>query len=620
MEKIRILFYTDRYHSENPAQDFTLEPAGDLSLSMLRDLIVANKPTTADIEVGLVNRNMGSHAEKKLTSDLLKEYDELWVFGHYQADYHPSAAVFDSRYGGPYNELDDSEVAALEAWMKTGGVLITGDHSEEKQNGHDTTLPSFLGLGRALGHRIPRAGRMRVWDGSPLSFREDSFNTNSAGEFVDLLNSDLEKDQEPQHIYVYTDEQDPYYPHELFLGRRLQGGPLRRIQVFPDHPHEGKLATDFSDWPAGYPLPRAVAWGFDHRFNSPRYYPIVSVYEGSDGLGRIVADSTWHHYINKNLKGLPADSVLGLIGNYYGNLAYWLAPRDKRERMQTALLPWLALNPRVAEVASGDAMLIGQTAKQLIDSHLRAYEIVALSDYLTPPTFLKLPKKFISLAQEVRLGHCLKQFYEKDLPGKANGLNQRDLITYQDLLSDGLKEALQASLRDFENYAKTIGEGFQALIDIAEPDGNSDRLNREMDEPFSTKTIKEDTTVSQFQGDWEARLEPNTGGPSFIQFDIRDGSGTDVDIYYPPMVGGSRPAPVVGKTHKNHISFTLNISGREHNFYGAYRAPVAGDSKDGYLDGVFVYALSTPLQAGINAVLPLDSDDGGWTGSQPRNV
>src|SRR5215216_5986751 len=167
MEKIRILFYTDLYHQDNPSLDFTFEPADPfisrLGLAMLRDLIVENRPVTADVEISLVNRNNPCHAAQKLTSRLLSQYDELWVFGYYEADYNKPG--FDPIYGGPHNELDVNEVAALREWMNTGGVLITGDHARDRQAEHDPKLPDKLSLGRALGHSIIRAGKMRKWEG-----------------------------------------------------------------------------------------------------------------------------------------------------------------------------------------------------------------------------------------------------------------------------------------------------------------------------------------------------------------------------------------------------------------------------------------------------------------------
>jgi hypothetical protein len=69
---------------------------------------------------------------------------------------------------------------------------------------------------------------------------------------------------------------------------------------------------------------------------------IVATYNGNlAGVGRIVADSTWHHYVNLNLLGFqhpaPEGSVADQIGQYYANLAVWLAPCHKRQLMAMAM-------------------------------------------------------------------------------------------------------------------------------------------------------------------------------------------------------------------------------------------------------------------------------------------
>jgi hypothetical protein len=57
-------------------------------------------------------------------------------------------------------------------------------------------------------------------------------------------------------------------------------------------------------------------------------YYIVIAYDGSiAGVGRIVADSTWHHHMNVNLKGFPpGDSMIAQFARFYVNLAVWLSP------------------------------------------------------------------------------------------------------------------------------------------------------------------------------------------------------------------------------------------------------------------------------------------------------
>jgi len=59
-----------------------------------------------------------------------------------------------------------------------------------------------------------------------------------------------------------------------------------------------------------------------------------------------VADSSWHHYVNINLKGFPhpapPESNSDKIGQFYGNLAIWLAPMHKRRQMAQVMYRELA--------------------------------------------------------------------------------------------------------------------------------------------------------------------------------------------------------------------------------------------------------------------------------------
>ena len=320
MVKLNILFYTDLHFPGHPEFGFTLEPSdpdeAPKGLSLLRDLILRNRHKGSEIEITLINRNVTESGDtqlgaRKLTSTLLSAYDELWFFGYYQKN----MPDFNPRTGGPENELNDDEVLALRGWMAEGGVLISGDHAVPQS--------PYLGLGRALGYRVPRAGQMRRWEGPPTSNQGDSFNTMSPGQVLDDLDDpNLQDNEEPQHIHLWMDEAGSGLPHELF---QCSDGI---INVLPDHKHEGALvipALTGSDWPDGSPTPFFVAWGSDNRHSFPFFNPLVSVYDGHQvSVGRIVADSTWHHYTNVNLHNLPWDPMgdknprvaVNLIGQY----------------------------------------------------------------------------------------------------------------------------------------------------------------------------------------------------------------------------------------------------------------------------------------------------------------
>ena len=135
-------------------------------------------------------------------------------------------------------------------------------------------------------------------------------------------------------------------------GRASADWPSTRIDILPDHVHEGAVAIPRAFDPATWPRrngfqakPEIVAWGTNKAplrlslglgasgvFASWREVGAVAAYDGEAvGVGRIVAHSTWHHFVNVNLVGFrnPDGSpgkVLARLGEYYANLAMWLSP------------------------------------------------------------------------------------------------------------------------------------------------------------------------------------------------------------------------------------------------------------------------------------------------------
>ena len=184
---------------------------------------------------------------------------------------------------------------------------------------------------------------------------------------------DPQEDEWPQNLILTTypvpgdplSFAQPYgrRVHELFCGR------TRPITVFPDHMHEGQLILPnrflTSVWPQrteGQPRPEVVARGTDKR--NGRVYDLVMAYEGSSaGAGRIVADSTWHHDFNVNLKGFPGGGyVLAALAQFYANLAVWLSPPAKRWQIACWLRWKLVHNPNVLMTYGNSRMALGRVA------------------------------------------------------------------------------------------------------------------------------------------------------------------------------------------------------------------------------------------------------------------
>lgn len=305
----------------------------------------------------------------------LDHYHQVWFYG------------FESGPNVPH-ALDDGELEILYRWMneRDGGVFATGDHEN---------------LGEALCSRIPRVRNMRHWSFPPAPDNQglDRHDTLVPGrDYGPTANDesqeytfDDESDDIPMRIRLrkYPDwswwwphfkPTKPWFwyktsaPHPVLCG---SDGP---IDVLPDHPHEGEVVVprDLTDAPGfgGYkfpeypdfgsqPLsPEIIAWARvqdDHEVGdfkgpvNPKEFGAVGAYDGHRvGVGRVIVDSTWHHWFDVNLTGrmvLFSDQVgnietgdprkengfldtpegvqaLDRIRNYYRNVAIWLAPPD----------------------------------------------------------------------------------------------------------------------------------------------------------------------------------------------------------------------------------------------------------------------------------------------------
>ena len=398
---IKILIYTDNPAMENDDSFFGLQS--------MRERLLSHAPRFAKLQTTTVCRSSSdqNHADNKINVVLDREvqqtgqpFDEIWFFGIHQANQNaPQPSSFRE---GPACELDANEVAALNQWMSAqnggqgGGVLMTGDHANRSpfglvlNNDGPCGAPApnttDMGLGRAIGRCVPRAGALRLWEGPPTTSPNDSFSTLSS------LTGD-QNDRFPQHLTLrnvtpHGDLDENGQPHPLFFYR--QGDFIR---VFPDHHHEGAVVIpdvldpdQWPDGPNGQVRPQVVALGTDQRRD--RSLNIVATYNGDlAGVGRIVADSTWHHYINANLGGFfhpaPIGSEADQIGQFYGNLATWLAPRSKRIQMARAMC-WELSRYTLQQEGRGDPERLGVVAHSLLDRVASPCEIHELLLALPP--------------------------------------------------------------------------------------------------------------------------------------------------------------------------------------------------------------------------------------------
>ncbi|HEU4388329.1 MAG TPA: hypothetical protein VFV34_11065 [Blastocatellia bacterium] len=420
---IRILLYTDDPNGITATTDL-------FGLSRMIDHIKTHLPEFADISTTWMSRYSRRQdvADNKLTRDLLNQFDEIWFFGLHHLKLDRFSAILG---GGPESELDPEEIAVLQEWMSAagnnsrgGGVLMTGDHANRRDpfpvgspavDPCNRTEPEeFFGLGRALGQRVPRAGQLRKWEGPPTSCKKDSFNTQAPKQGIDIDSLRLQIDRVPQQLILrtFSETGDPMpggRPHPLFF---FKGDSM--IEVFPDHAHEGAIIipAEFDEeiWPkvkGVQPKPQVVASGIDKR--NARLLDLVAAYNGdSANVGRIVADSTWHHYLNINLTQFQPPATEGSaadqIGQFYANLALWLSPRTIRVAMAHEMLSRLANHPMVLQEIGGNVVDVGRAGYSLVSRRASPCEIHELIQAAVPGKYRERFETMSFPATGVNLG------------------------------------------------------------------------------------------------------------------------------------------------------------------------------------------------------------------------
>lgn len=314
-------------------------------------------------------------------------YDQVWLFGSAR-----SRRQADGQWSG---RLSDSELRVLCQFMNGGGgVFATGDHED---------------LGCAMGGFLPRVRAMRRWffpmpgpngEGlAPPIGGEGRFDTNREGP-TGGYQFDDQSDVVPQVI------EPKYYTARTFILREtawphpLLCGPGGVITVLPDHPHESQctVAADLNWTPVidgltvtefppavdggARPVPEVVAWSRvigGHSTSGKtgttisRRFGAIGAYDGHRaGVGRVVTDATWHHFINVNLTGSSGSSFPKTIGflatpqgqahyaeiqAYFRNIALWLARPQKITCMRNWGLLLVIHSHRLQEVFDPDIRL-----------------------------------------------------------------------------------------------------------------------------------------------------------------------------------------------------------------------------------------------------------------------
>ena len=396
MTEIKILIYTDVARIAQGKDSW--------GVTRLREILEAQTSSFVEFKLSVINRHEGAQVgqpstPRRIDEGLLKDFDEVWVFGFYQNN---AGKVFGD-FGSDQNELDEHEEAALHTRMNEHGlgVLISGDHSNPRPTGsEDDPVSTFICLGKAIGYHLPRAKELRTWDGPPTA-KDDETSIDTTAAATPIIGTDPERDPTPQRLALFNFAAGAagQLPHRLFWGRD-ENGRDKTIDVLPDHPHEGAVVVPESlgpDWPPTNepdgkkkrPRPVVVALGFDRRANVNRAIPVLAVYDGDPhNVGRIAADSSWHHFLDMNLQGISKDAGPGsdfdLIGQFYRNLAHYLAPLEKRRQIAKEMREWVVTHPGVMEERGSDRIKWGRTARLYLSTVSTPFEIAEMLHVETP--------------------------------------------------------------------------------------------------------------------------------------------------------------------------------------------------------------------------------------------
>jgi hypothetical protein len=291
-------------------------------------------------------------------------YDQIWLFGF------------------NITNLSAAEQTVIAQFMENGGgVFATGDHEF---------------IGRGMGNNIPRVRKMRNWSTIPMTDPARLDTVLEPG--VDNIKQfDDQADAVPQRIYpVFFSNGGPDTIASSWNVHPVLRHPSGAVDYLPDHPHESECLAPTPDaasfdglveWPTptggGTRIPpQVVAVSISGgRFIvaptpsatkppvRPRCFGAISIYDGdAAGVGRIVCDATWHHFVNINLNGagaapdttgatrtglysggVPTPEYLK-IQRYYLNTVRWLAPISRRVCVPFVITTLARFDPEVLEL------------------------------------------------------------------------------------------------------------------------------------------------------------------------------------------------------------------------------------------------------------------------------
>ena len=266
-------------------------------------------------------------------------YDQIWFFGS-SSEKEPNPAA-------QARPLSDREIEALRLFMDAGGgVFATGDHAD---------------VGALLCGSIPRVRHMRSWGApgiTPAKYKQNRAETVFMSRFTGKDDSEDDAIGKP----IWVKYKNSYEPHDLLRGRDSSWA----IRWLPDHMHEGKctsLPSPFTvevaeDFPVGAQV-EIVAWSVKRGFSDPNglvegepfIHDVVGCYDGhKHNQGRVVVDSTFHHWVQGNTQEMLKTVVAPELECYPRNIAMWLSKATKTPAVQQKALLALGSEEKIKQI------------------------------------------------------------------------------------------------------------------------------------------------------------------------------------------------------------------------------------------------------------------------------
>jgi len=321
------------------------------------------------------------------------KFDEIWFFG----------IANDASDTNEHHPLTEAEKEILFRFMDAGGgVFATGDHED---------------LGIELCGDIPRVRNMRRWqfNHAAVDSSYDNYDEGS-GDSPPVLGPHRHDTLDAGHNSVYEfDDQSDDVPARIIPKIYVSGsativhsschpilcGPDGVINILPDHMHEGEcqVPDDLTqvithgsytahEYPRNpynlQPVPDVIAHAVISPGHTTRleakdsfggaignttqsslpddavlddYYGCIAAYDGQiASVGRVVVDSTFHHFFNINLiasgsnntsdpvkalgfnASLEGKASYEVIKAYYRNIAEWIAKPPTQIKMFKTIL------------------------------------------------------------------------------------------------------------------------------------------------------------------------------------------------------------------------------------------------------------------------------------------